>query len=120
MQKNPFWTAVLPCRGPPRRQCTCQLELDGCVEDVLNRGDAQRTPLIEAGPDQQLLDSLVPMWTEERQRCRGNLPARPSSPPRKPEPLAVAVRAVAAQMRVRAAGRRRVLSLSLSPLLARR
>lgn len=57
-------------------------------------GQAVRVPLGQAPPGAQLLDSLVPMWEEERARCGGQLPRRPPSPTRTPQPLCPAVEAV--------------------------
>jgi hypothetical protein len=64
---------------------------------------AVRTPLPEAGCDDQLLDSLVPMWEEEKGRCGGSLPPRQGSPPRNPQSLCLAVEAVKAEIWVRLA-----------------
>ncbi len=62
---------------------------------------AVRTPLEHAGPEQQLVDSLLPMWEEERARCGGSIPPRPPSPPRTPRPLCPAVEALRAELQVR-------------------
>ncbi|GAX80194.1 hypothetical protein CEUSTIGMA_g7632.t1 [Chlamydomonas eustigma] len=72
---------------PPKRQTTCQLEADGVVEHVLNRGKAVRVALADAAPTDQLQPSLLPMWEEESERCGGHVPLRPSSPPRSPAQL---------------------------------
>jgi hypothetical protein len=67
---------------------------------------AVRVGLEDADASQQLLESLVPMWEEERARGEGVLPERPASPPRSPGPLCAAVEAVRAEFRVGSAGAR--------------
>ncbi len=63
--------------------------------------------LEDAGPDRQLLESLLPMWEEERGRCGGTIPNRPPSPPRTPEVLCPAVQAVRNEYKVRPRARGR-------------
>jgi hypothetical protein len=58
-------------------------------------------PLEEAPPEVHLLESLMPMWQEEADRCGGAVPPRPPSPPRSPRPLCAAVEAVRAELKVR-------------------
>ncbi len=58
--------------------------------------------LEEAGDEHQLLESLLPMWEEERERCGGRLPPRPPSPPRAPRPLCPAVEAMRVDLKVSA------------------
>ncbi len=61
-----------------------------------------RVPLEHAAPEQQLVESLAPMWAEERARCGGRIPSRPPSPPRHPQPLCAAVEATRQDLKVRA------------------
>lgn len=89
------------CSSVPTRQSCCQLEVDACIEDIINRHEAVRVPLDQATPDLQLVDSLVPMWHEERLRIGADIPPPPPSPPRTPEPLCPAVESVRAQLQVR-------------------
>ncbi len=56
------------CR-PPDRVSTCELEVDGRAEDILNRGERLRLPLGTAPPDTRLVESLGRMWDEEHLRC---------------------------------------------------
>ena len=60
-----------------------------------------RTRLEEASQEEQLVESLIPMWDEERQRCHGDLPELPGAPPRSPGPLCKTVEDVRAQFQVR-------------------
>ncbi|GMH43547.1 hypothetical protein BSKO_11469 [Bryopsis sp. KO-2023] len=78
----------------PRRQSCCQIEIDSCVEDVLNRLECIRMPLESAGDDERLVESLIPMWDEEKQRLGTDPPARPPSPERNPVPLCDAIEAI--------------------------
>ena len=59
-----------------------------------------RKALADAGPEEQLVESLVPMWDEERQRSGGELPTAPPLPPRNPGPLCKTVEDVRAQFQV--------------------
>lgn len=59
-----------------------------------------RTRLENASPSEQLIESLIPMWEEERSRCTGDLPKGPPSPPRTPGPLCQTVEDVRAQFQV--------------------
>lgn len=61
-----------------------------------------RTRLEDAGQEEKLVESLIPMWDEERQRSEGRLPESPPSPPRTPAPLCRTVDDVRAQFQVRA------------------
>jgi hypothetical protein len=66
---------------------TCELEADAAVEDVLNRGEVVRMPLERASAELQLVQSLGPLWVEERRRAGAAgapLPARRASPERAP------------------------------------
>ena len=78
---------------PPQKTTTCDLELDGKVEDVLNRQFLIRTPLKDAGADVRMVESLAPMWEEERIRCGGEMVPQPSEVPRTPQQLNPAVAA---------------------------
>ncbi|KAK3258468.1 hypothetical protein CYMTET_32486, partial [Cymbomonas tetramitiformis] len=72
----------------PARQTKCELEADAEINDVQNRQDVLRLPLDQASPEVQLVQSLAPLWEEERLRSGGSTPSQaPSSPPRQlPEP----------------------------------
>ncbi len=59
-----------------------------------------RVPLEEAGPDLRMVESLAPMWDEERGRCAGTVPPPPISPPRHPRPLCPTVDFVRRQFQV--------------------
>ena len=60
-----------------------------------------RTRLEDAGPDVRMVESLAPMWEEERLRCGGSgPPPPPPDPPRDPRPLCPAVDATRAQFQV--------------------
>lgn len=61
---------------------------------------AVRTPLETVGPEVEMVDSLLHMWRDERQRA-GDCPLPPPSPPRTPKPLCAAVEAVRAELQVR-------------------
>jgi hypothetical protein len=63
-----------------------------------------RLPLDLAGPDVRMVESLAPMWDEERQRCGGSLPEPPPEPPRTPQLLSHAVTAVRQEFQVRREG----------------
>lgn len=90
-----------PCHAPPR-QTTCALEVDALACDVLNRNDALLVPLDAAGPDDQLVSSLAPMWAQERLRLGGgSIPAPPASPRRSVQQLSPAVEAVRQELLVR-------------------
>jgi hypothetical protein len=72
------------------------------VHAVLNRHEALQVPLAQASPDMQLVNSLEPMWQQERWRLGGSsIPPPPASPPRRPGPLCPAVEAVREEFRVR-------------------
>ncbi len=47
-----------------------------------------------------MVESLAPMWEEERQRCGGSLPDPPPDPPRTPQLLSHAVTAVRQEFQV--------------------
>ena len=75
------------CSREVAPQTTCELEADALARDVLNRVEALRVPLEEATPDMQLVQSLGPLWAEEKLRAAaaGLLPSRRgSSPERSP------------------------------------
>ncbi len=60
-----------------------------------------RVPLESAAPDAQLVESLGPMWEEERMRCGGRSPPeRPPDPPRSYGALSAGVTAVRAEFQV--------------------
>ena len=59
-----------------------------------------RTRLEDSSPDAKMVESLIPMWDEEKMRCSGNLPERPGSPPRNPGPLCQTVEDIRAQFQV--------------------
>ena len=76
----------------PPRQSTCDLEVDGCVEDVLDRKGVLRIPLCEAGPETRMIESVAPMWEEERVKS-GTRFSAPPDVPRTPQQLSPAVAA---------------------------
>lgn len=43
---------------PPAKVSTCELEVDGCADDILNRGERLRVPLPDAPPELRLVESL--------------------------------------------------------------
>ena len=59
-----------------------------------------RMPLNEAGPDVKLVESLQPMWDEEKQRLGASPPAPPAGPERVPQLLCQHVETVRAQFQV--------------------
>ncbi len=68
---------------------TCELEADARVEDILNRADVIRMRLEAASPEIQLVQSLAPLWEEERRRAASAgapAPRRAASPERAKPP----------------------------------
>ena len=62
-----------------------------------------REKLEAVGPDRRMVESLAPMWDEERARCGGTgPPAPPPDPPRDPRPLCTTVDIIRAQFQARA------------------
>ena len=60
-----------------------------------------RLPLEDATPDTRMVESLAPMWDEERERCGGAEPPTPlPDPPRAPQPLSRTVDSVRAHFQV--------------------
>lgn len=60
-----------------------------------------RDKLEDVGPDKRMVESLAPMWDEERQRCGGRGPPDPPPDPlRDPKPLCATVDFVRAQFQV--------------------
>ncbi len=60
-----------------------------------------RTPLADATPSQQLVESLAPMWAEEQTLCEqhgSSMPQPPASPPRHPHDLCLAVEVMREQL----------------------
>jgi hypothetical protein len=91
---------------------TCELECDTSVEDIQNRNDLVRVPLESASPELQLVQSLGPLWAEERARAH----AAGAPPPRRvPSPERAPRAEDAAALQFRAALRR----VRLLRLLAR-
>ncbi|BBN02455.1 DNA polymerase zeta [Marchantia polymorpha subsp. ruderalis] len=62
-------------QGLYSKQSTCELEADACVEDILNRSELLFLPLQQAGPEIKMVQSLTPMWEEERARSGESGPA---------------------------------------------
>lgn len=55
---------------------------------LLNALQLVREKLEDVGPDMRMVESLAPMWDEERQRCGGTgPPPPPPDPPRDPQLL---------------------------------
>ena len=50
------------------RQTTCALELDVSCQDIVNTYEKKRVNITTAPMEEQIVDSLVPMWAEERGR----------------------------------------------------
>ncbi|KAG0605129.1 hypothetical protein M758_9G034000 [Ceratodon purpureus] len=69
------WPSHYSMGGPFGRHSTCELEFDATVEDILNRQELALMPLHEAGPAIKLVQSLTPMWEEERLRTGEDGPA---------------------------------------------
>ena len=60
-----------------------------------------RDKLEDVGPDKRMVESLAPMWDEERQRCGGTgPPSPPPDPARDPQPLCPTVDFIRAQFQV--------------------
>lgn len=59
-----------------------------------------RRPLEEAGQDIQMVESLGPMWDEEKLRIGHSPPTPPPGPERNPEPLCAYVEHIRAQFQV--------------------
>ena len=126
-----LWTrhASLPSdwtwdESAPPCQTTCELELDACVDAILNRDGLARVPLSEASPDTRLVESLAPMWAEEAARCGGAVPPRAPSPERDPQPLCEAIEATRAEFEAialaqSAAAEPQALKEPVTPLSAR-
>lgn len=83
----------------PSRQSTCDLEVDGRVEDVTNRAALVRVPLQEASESTRMVESLAPMWEEEERRCGGAIPSPPPELPRTPQQLGHAAELLRAQFK---------------------
>ena len=60
-----------------------------------------RDKLEDVGQDKRMVESLAPMWDEERQRCGGTGPPDPRPDPlRNPQPLCATVDFVRSQFQV--------------------
>ena len=70
-----------------KKTTLCELEVDIRAEDILNRKRMIHIPLRDAGPEFKLVDSLAPMWEEER--IKAGLPTPPPPVDRTPCPLDV-------------------------------
>lgn len=80
------------CQPPPPRQSVCELELDCSTEAIRNRTEFVRRPLVHDGfkgaGGVTHVESLLPMWVEERARMGGvEPPPPPPDPPRTPAPI---------------------------------
>ena len=61
-----------------------------------------RDKLEHVGADKRMVESLAPMWDEERQRCGGTgPPPPPPDPPRDPQPLCTTVDTIRAEFQVK-------------------
>uniref|UniRef100_A0A7I4D3U3 DNA polymerase zeta catalytic subunit n=1 Tax=Physcomitrium patens TaxID=3218 RepID=A0A7I4D3U3_PHYPA len=69
------WSSHYSTGGPFGRHSTCELEVDASVEDILNQKELVFIPLHEAGRAIKLVQSLTPMWEEERLRTGEDGPA---------------------------------------------
>lgn len=64
------WLPQGPAVAAPPRHSTCELECDCHSSDVLNQRDLVRRPLEDPeSRDRNFVESLLPMWAEERARC---------------------------------------------------
>ena len=63
-----------------KKQTTCALELDVCSSDIVNKTDKRHGVDITVAPmEEQIVDSLVPMWAAERVR-QGRVDVAPTPP----------------------------------------
>ena len=63
-----------------RKQTTCALELDVCVSDIANTETKKHAvDITVASMEEQIVDSLVPMWAAERVR-QGRVDVAPTAP----------------------------------------
>jgi DNA polymerase zeta len=63
-----------------KKQTTCALELDVCTSDIVNTAEKRHGIDITAAPmEEQIVDSLVPMWAAERVR-QGRIDVAPTPP----------------------------------------
>ncbi|KAI9824671.1 MAG: hypothetical protein M1819_000824 [Sarea resinae] len=78
------------------RQSHCSIEIDICVEDIMNREDVKARDLhhdfIERSnpvtPDEKLVRSMAGLWRDETRRRKAKMPdAKPGSSPFPPEVL---------------------------------
>jgi hypothetical protein len=78
------------CSAEVARQTSCELEADALAKDVLNRSEALCVPLEQATAEMQLVQSLAPLWAEERLRtaAAGLPPPRRATSPERGPPAA--------------------------------
>ncbi|CAM6067733.1 unnamed protein product [Sphagnum tenellum] len=69
------WPGHYASGGPFARHSTCALEADASVEEILNRRELLFMPLQQAGSAIKMVQSLTPMWEEERVRSGEDGPA---------------------------------------------
>ncbi|CAK9268152.1 unnamed protein product [Sphagnum jensenii] len=69
------WPGHYASGGPFARHSTCALEADASVEEILNWRELQFMPLQQAGSAIKMVQSLIPMWEEERVRSGEDGPA---------------------------------------------
>jgi DNA polymerase zeta len=72
-------TATVGCITTAARATTCELEGDVLASDILNVCDKIRVDINRAPVELQVVDSLGPMWAEERRR-QGKSDVRPTPP----------------------------------------
>lgn len=102
-------TLQLPTLSACQNACTyTQLStLHGGLTCVVRGAQLERRTLGEVGPEVRMVESLAPMWEEQRARNQGATPLQPpGSPPRLPHTLSPFVTdAIRTQYQVRGAWR---------------
>ncbi|CAK9870824.1 unnamed protein product [Sphagnum jensenii] len=69
------WPGHYASGGPFARHSTCALEADASIEEILNRRELLFMPLQQVGSAIKMVQSLTPMWEEERVRSGEDGPA---------------------------------------------
>ena len=89
--------SLISDRDKVPRQSHCSVEVDVCVQDILNRDDVKPRPIhhdfferkMEAAPDSKLVHSMAGLWRDEtrRRKARMGMPESDTSSPFPPEVL---------------------------------